>query len=91
MQSHGTTSLYELFGDLVILRNLTPFDTRLPGLADAWQEMGLPNARTPRKNEPQYATASVWFVRQARALVPGAVRVVVAAGFHPATRRSASE
>ena len=72
MQSHGITSLYELFGDLVILRNLTPFDTRLPGLADAWQEMGLPNARTPRKNEPQYATASVWFVRQARALdLPG--------------------
>ena len=29
--------------------------------------------------------------RQARALVPGAVRVVVATGLHPATRRSASE
>ncbi|MEZ4768834.1 MAG: hypothetical protein R2844_10475 [Caldilineales bacterium] len=68
MQSHGTTTLHELFGDLVILRNLAPFDTRLPGLADAWQEMGLASPRTPRKHEPEYARASVWFVRQARAL-----------------------
>jgi hypothetical protein len=42
MQTHGTTSLHDLFGDLVILRNLAPFDRRLPGLADAWQAMGLP-------------------------------------------------
>ena len=68
MQYHATTTLHELFGDLVILRNLTPFDTRLPGLADAWREMGLDSARTPRKHEPEYARASVWFVRQARAL-----------------------
>ena len=68
MQYHATTTLHELFGDLVILRNLTPFDTRLPGLADAWQEMGLPGPRTPRKHEPEYARASVWFVRRARAL-----------------------
>ena len=68
MQTHGTTSLHELFGDLVILRNLVPFDTRLPGLADAWQEMGLPGPRIPRKHEPDYARASVWFVQRARAL-----------------------
>lgn len=73
MQTHGTTSLYDLFGDLVILRNLAPFDQRLPGLADAWKAMGLPSARIPRKHEPEYARASVWFVRQARALeLPGA-------------------
>ncbi|HSN76207.1 MAG TPA: hypothetical protein VL334_14120 [Anaerolineae bacterium] len=68
MQTHGTTSLHDLFGDLVILRNLAPFDQRLPGLADAWQAMGLASARIPRKHEPEYAKASVWFVRQARAL-----------------------
>ena len=68
MQYHATTTLHELFADLVILRNLTPFDPRLPGLADAWQAMGLPGPRTPRKHEPEYARASVWFVRQARAL-----------------------
>ncbi len=68
MQTYGTTSLHEIFGDLVILRNLAPFDQRLPGLADAWQAMGLPSARIPRKHEPEYARASEWFVRQARAL-----------------------
>ena len=42
-----TTSLYEIFDDLVILRNLAPVDKRLPGLADAWQEMGLPTPAHP--------------------------------------------
>lgn len=68
MQYHGTTSLHEIFGDLVILRNLQPFDRRLPGLADAWQAMGLDSPAIPRKHEPEYAKASVWFVTQARAL-----------------------
>ncbi len=68
MHTHGTSSLYEIFDDLVILRNLRPFDPRLPGLADAWQAMGLDGPRIPRKHEPDYARASVWFVRQARAL-----------------------
>ena len=48
MQYHATTTLHELFGDLVILRDLAPFDPRLPGLADAWREMGLDSPRTPR-------------------------------------------
>lgn len=64
----SSASLYDIFGDLVILRNLQPFDPRLPGLAEAWRAMGLPSARIPRKHEPDYARASVWFVRQARAL-----------------------
>ncbi len=73
MQTYGISSLHDLFGDLVILRNLAPFDLRLPGLADAWQAMGLASPRIPRKHEPEYAKASVWFVRQARALdLPGA-------------------
>jgi hypothetical protein len=73
MQTYGTTSLHEIFDDLVILRNLTPFDRRLPGLADAWQAMGLDGPGIPRKHEPEYARASVWFVTQARALdLPGA-------------------
>ncbi len=73
MQTYGTTSLHEIFDDLVILRNLKPFDQRLPGLAGAWQAMGLDGPRIPRKHETEYARASVWFVRQARALdLPGA-------------------
>ncbi len=73
MQTFGTTSLHDLFDDLVILRNLTPFDQRVPSLVDAWQAMGLASPRIPRKHEPDYARASVWFVRRARALeLPGA-------------------
>lgn len=68
MQTHGTTSLHDLFDDRVILRNLAPFDQRLPSLAEAWQAMGLASPRIPRKHEPDYARASVWFVRRARAL-----------------------
>jgi hypothetical protein len=68
MQTHGTTSLHDLFDDRVILRNLAPFDQRLPSLAEAWQAMGLASSRIPRKHEPDYARASVWFVRRARAL-----------------------
>jgi hypothetical protein len=68
MNSFGFTSLQEIFGDLVILRNLVPVDQRLPGLAAAWQEMGLAGPHIPRKHEPDYARASVWFVKGARAL-----------------------
>jgi hypothetical protein len=68
MQTFDTTSLQEIFGDLVILRNLEPFDRRLPGLSEAWQAMGLAGPRIPRKHEPEYARASVWFVQQARGL-----------------------
>ncbi len=38
------------------------------GAGDAWQEMGLPSPRIPRRHEPDYARASVWFVQRARAL-----------------------
>lgn len=68
MELHGQSSLYELFGDLVILRNLAPADPRLPALAEAWQEMGLASPRTPRKHEMDYARAAAWFVRRARSL-----------------------
>jgi hypothetical protein len=68
LQTYGQSSLYELFGDLVILRNLAPVDPRLPALAQAWREMGLQSPRTPRKHEIDYARAAAWFVRQARSL-----------------------
>jgi hypothetical protein len=68
MQSYGTTSLYELFGDLVILRNLAPVDQRLPALAQVWHEIGLDGPRTPRKLEPAYARASAWFLNRAQGL-----------------------
>jgi hypothetical protein len=72
MQSHGITSLYYLFADFVVLRNLAPVDKRLPSLAQAWQEMGLESSRTPRKLEPDYARACAWILSRAQELhAPG--------------------
>lgn len=68
MQTYGQTSLHELFGDLLILRNLAPVDARLPALTEAWRDMGLESPRTPRKHELDYARAAAWFLRQARRL-----------------------
>lgn len=68
MKTYGHSSLYDLFGDLVILRNLAPVDPRLPALAEAWREMGLQSPRTPRKHEQDYARAAAWFLRRARNL-----------------------
>jgi hypothetical protein len=68
MENYGLTSLYDLFGDLVILRNLAPVDKRLAPFREVWQAIGLDSPRTPRKLEPAYATTTVWFLHQAQAL-----------------------
>ena len=61
-------SLYDLVGDLVLYRNLDPVDARLPQFADAWAEIGLPDATRPRKHEASYAQTTAWYLRRARAL-----------------------
>ncbi len=68
VQVHGLASLAELFGDLVIYRNLEPVDRRLPSFREAWREMGLDSPRRPRKVELAYAKAAIWFLQQARML-----------------------
>jgi hypothetical protein len=66
--------LYELFGDLVVYRDLNPVDPRLPRFEAARAELGLSGAACPRKHEPAYAQTMVWFLQQARALdMPGTV------------------
>ncbi|OQA41844.1 MAG: hypothetical protein BWY52_02438 [Chloroflexi bacterium ADurb.Bin325] len=50
-------SLYDLFGDLVIYRDLNAVDARLPRFADIWREVGLPGPATPRKLDEAYAQA----------------------------------
>jgi hypothetical protein len=62
------SSLYELFGDLVVYRDLNPVDLRLPRFEAAWAEIGLPGAARPRKQDPAYARTMVWFLQRARAL-----------------------
>ena len=61
-------SLYDLVGDLVLYRNLDPVDARLPQFADAWAEIGLPDATRPRKHEASYARTTAWYLRRARGL-----------------------
>jgi len=60
------SSLYELFGDLVVYRDLNPVDSRLPLFEAVWAELGLPGATRPRKHEPDYAQTMAWFLRRAR-------------------------
>lgn len=73
MKVHGRTSLFEFLGDRVVYRNLQPADPALPGLAAAWQEMGLADAQVPRKADPAYARAIAYLLRHAR---PGLERLL---------------
>ncbi len=62
------SSLYELFGDLVVYRDLNPVDLRLPRFEAASAELGLTGSARPRKHEPAYAQTMAWYLRQARSL-----------------------
>jgi hypothetical protein len=68
MKSHGRASVAELVGDLIVYRNLSPCDQRLPGLSELRSEVGLPAGVIPRKSEPAYACVIVQILQQARAL-----------------------
>ncbi len=49
------TTIAELTGDLVIYRDLQPYDRRLPGLAELRDELGIPASCVPRKRDLDYA------------------------------------
>lgn len=61
-------SLFDLFGDLVIYRNLDALDARLPRFADAYGDMGLSGPIPPRKLDVAYAQALAWLVERSRQL-----------------------
>lgn len=50
-------SLADVFGDLVIYRDLNAVDTRLPRYADFWHEIGMDGPIPPRKLDMAYARA----------------------------------
>jgi hypothetical protein len=58
-------SLADIFGDLVIYRDLNPMDLRVPGYRDAWHEMGMASAIPPRKLDMEYAQALSWLLARA--------------------------
>ena len=75
MKTHGKTSVSEFLGDFVVYRNLKPADERLLELDAIRDRVGLPEGRTPRKSEPEYARVIVHLLRQARTLEAPGVRV----------------
>ncbi len=50
-------SLADVFGDLVIYRDLNAVDSRLPRYADIWHEIGMDGPVPPRKLDMAYARA----------------------------------
>jgi hypothetical protein len=73
MKSYGRTTLSEFLGDLVVYRKLAPVDARLPSQAEARRALGMPDGRTPRKSELDYARLVAHILGAARALdAPGA-------------------
>ncbi|MBX3015748.1 MAG: hypothetical protein KF832_29785 [Caldilineaceae bacterium] len=68
LQNFGRATLADFFGDMVIYRNLEPLEKKLPGLKSAGYRMGLTNDAIPRKFEPGYAKAALWFAEEAQRL-----------------------
>jgi hypothetical protein len=62
------SSLSHLIGDLAVFRNLKPVDPAIPGYDEVWADMGMPGPERPRKQDPDFARALVWFLHRARAL-----------------------
>ncbi len=67
-ERRGRSTLAEIFGDLVVYRNLIPADPRLPAVGALRDELGLPPGTLPRKAEPLYGTVMAEMLRQARGL-----------------------
>lgn len=68
LQNFGRATLADFFGDMVIYRNLEPLEKKLPGLKAAAYRMGLTNDVIPRKFDPDYAKATLWFAEEAQQL-----------------------
>ena len=69
----GRSTVSEFLGDRVVYRNLSPLDSRIPGLEALREQVGLPPGRIPRKSELDYARVVVHMLRLARCLdAPGA-------------------
>jgi hypothetical protein len=82
LQNFGRAALADFFGDLVIYRNLEPLEKKLPGLKAAGYRMGLNSDVIPRKFEPDYAKAALWFAEEAQQLrkAPATLREVLFLG-----------
>ncbi|MBN1317233.1 MAG: hypothetical protein JXA42_17245 [Anaerolineales bacterium] len=81
MKSFGKTSVYELLGDFIVYRNLSPLDVRLPALPGIRSQLNIPAGVTPRKSEKAYAGVIVELLNAARAVdAPGSIERLIYLG-----------
>jgi hypothetical protein len=68
----GSSSLFEIWGDFIVYRNLVPADNRLPGISALRKQLSLQSPNLPRKTGLDYALVVAEQLRQARRLdLPG--------------------
>ncbi len=73
LEFKGTASLYEIWGDFIVYRNLIPSDRRLPSFLDLHEDLGLSAHALPRKSEAEYGKVVAAIIRKARQIdLPGA-------------------
>ena len=65
------TSLADVFGDLVIYRDLNAVDDRLPRYAEIWHEIGMDGPVPPRKLDMAYARALERLLSRAQEVAQG--------------------
>ncbi len=69
----GKSSLFDIWGDFIVYRNLVPADQRLPAIGALRQHLSLQSPNLPRKTDSDYAQVVAEQLRQARRLeLPGA-------------------
>lgn len=74
-------ALTDVFGDLVIYRDMNAMDVRLPRYGEAWHEMGMAGPNPPRKLDMAYAQALAWLLAQAQTIA-GARRPALSEVFY---------
>jgi hypothetical protein len=64
----GKSSLYDVWGDFIVYRNLVPADARLPVFAELRKRLNLRVEGLPRKSDLDYGAVVAEVLRQARRL-----------------------
>ena len=68
-KTYGVDSLYSLWGDFIVYRNLIPPDPRLPSISVLRSRLPLESALLPRKHESDYALVVAEQLKLARRIL----------------------
>ena len=66
VENSGKLKISDVFGEQLIYRSLEPINRKLKGLKKSAGKMDLRNEGIPRKDEEDYARASMWFLNQSQ-------------------------